>query len=513
MQPSDKQFNPDNLDEWMSAHIDGMLDAASAAQLDAYLAENPDAQAEFNALRSVVDALAALPPADAPADLLDNVMAHVTSAPAETTKERDEAPLTRPAYSMMPWIRRAAGIAAVLLVVRVGYHEWGQQQEPRSIDNVTPTEEAVHASERRLDEISEPIMPEAGDAAAKSAASAAPAHRSMPRPAAAAADFRSTLEAASPETAPEEREASDLGAEAKSKGVSELDYRLGGALAPAGKSNAKALDLLYEAPADDVAKLHEDRDAYFSTADRENAAPTIVEEDKQRHHDQLKSGVARDIAPPQPSAGPEKPTGRMALSAEVGKKDQIRDERPAPADINGGGFKGIDADSNARLEQPFQNATDSKASYAQARENAQDDNATMLRRITKDADAIPVRLRGSIVDVDAVIADFQTPRPGDNGDRQKAPASGITSDYAEVDEMTVSNAKGRSDTHAMLRVVHLEAKRYAEFIKALSAVGTLIKEPEALQQKDGWFFSKRSPKRITIYLLIDPPAPDATAGE
>ena len=592
MQPSDTQFNPDNLDEWMSAHIDGMLDAASAAQLDAYLAENPDAQAEFNALRSVVDALGSLPPADAPADLLDNVMAQVTSAPAETTHERDEAPLTRPAYSMTPWIRRAAGIAAVLLVARVGYHEWGQQQAPRSIDTVTSTEEAVHASVERLDEISAPVAPvtpRVSAAAAKPASSTAPVRESVRRQAEVVTDFRSTREANAPNpiTVPEEREEATIADEAMSADGSKIGGSLSGALAPAGKSSAKELDRLHDAPADDIAKRHEDRKIEYFYADRKNIAPAIVAEEKTRYRDQSKAGIARDIAPSRPSAGPEKQKGRIALKAEIGKKDQPRDESPAPADINGGGFKvgeeeskpairkraapksapmatgatplpaaeqdvdalgfdesstvaftlraepqthvvdslkktapvagevfkRIDADAGALPKQPLQNAVDNKASFAQDRESGQDDNEAMLRSISKDPDAIPVRLRGSIADVDAVIADFQTPRPSGNEDRQKAPASGITSDYAEQDGTAVSEAANRSNTHAVLRVVHLDAERYAEFIKALSAVGALIEKPKDLQQGKGWLFSKRHPKRITIYLLIDPPAVDAPAGQ
>lgn len=590
MQPSDKQLNPDHLDEWMSAHIDGMLDPASAAQLDAYLAENPDAQAEFIALRSVVDALGELPLGDAPADLLDNVMAQLEFSPAEATQEGDEALLTRPAYSIMPWIRRAAGIAAVLLVARVGYHEWGQQQAPRNIDTVTSTEEAVHASVQRLDEISTPVAPKAPAVATKPAASTAPARESIRRQTEVTTDFRSTLEANAPNpiTVPEESEAVDIAAETTSEGVSEIGGSLSGARASAEKSNAKEVALRLDAPTDDIAKLHADREVDYFYADRKNTAPAIVAEDKRRHRDQRKAGVARDVAPSKPSARLEEQKGRTALKAEIGKKDQPRYESLVPADINGGGFnvgeeeskpelrkmaalkrapaptrsrpisaaeqdvdalgfdesssvaltvpaapqtqavdsakktatvagglsKQIAADSGALHERPLQNAVDNKAAYAQDPENAQDDSEAMLRRITKDADAIPVRLRGSVADVDAVIADFQTPRLGDNGDRPKAPASGITSDD-ELDGTTVSNTEARSDTHAMLRVVHLDAGRYAEFIKALSTVGTFVENPEAPLQERGWFFAKRQPKRITVYLLIDPPArsPDATAGE
>ncbi|MDA1044081.1 MAG: hypothetical protein O3C57_02535, partial [Verrucomicrobia bacterium] len=128
----EKRIAPEQRQEWMSAYLDGMLNAEDAATFEAYVAQNEEAQVELGALRDIVGYLGTLPNPAPPADLFARVKAELDHDAAQAP-----APdLSKPVFSITPWLGRAAAIAAVLLIMRVGYHEWQTERAPKSLQDV-----------------------------------------------------------------------------------------------------------------------------------------------------------------------------------------------------------------------------------------------------------------------------------------------------------------------------------------------------------------------------------------
>jgi anti-sigma factor RsiW len=104
----------------LSAYLDGELDAAERAAVEARLEESGEWRAELAEVRSARDALRGLPTRDAPAGFWDAVHARV--AAEETDADADDAvvPITAArSHARRRWAWIAASAAAVAVVVAV----------------------------------------------------------------------------------------------------------------------------------------------------------------------------------------------------------------------------------------------------------------------------------------------------------------------------------------------------------------------------------------------------------
>lgn len=103
----------DEMTELLSAALDGELSPAEQRELEDHLAHCPACRELAAALGDVHGGFAQLEDVPAPADLTDKVMAQVR---AETPKGSKKLVPFRPA-----WVRRAAGLAACLVLCAVVY--------------------------------------------------------------------------------------------------------------------------------------------------------------------------------------------------------------------------------------------------------------------------------------------------------------------------------------------------------------------------------------------------------
>jgi anti-sigma factor RsiW len=114
-------MNPDVL----SGYLDGELDAAERAAVEARLEESAEWRAELAEVRAARDALRGLPARDAPAGFWDAVHARV----ADDENDADEAVVAITAARSHPrrrwaWIAAsAAAVAAVVAVVVVPHRD------------------------------------------------------------------------------------------------------------------------------------------------------------------------------------------------------------------------------------------------------------------------------------------------------------------------------------------------------------------------------------------------------
>lgn len=109
---SGADFGAHAMDEsLLSAYLDGELDAAARAAVDARLAESADWRAELAAVRTARDAVRSLPPIDAPAGFWDRVL----EAPENVV---DLAAVRRGRAWVSRW-RALAGAAAAAAVLGV----------------------------------------------------------------------------------------------------------------------------------------------------------------------------------------------------------------------------------------------------------------------------------------------------------------------------------------------------------------------------------------------------------
>lgn len=105
--------------EDLSALLDGELDPARAAQVEGWIATDPEARAEYESLASVRQALRGLPPVDPPVDLttavdVDAPASPVAPAPAGPTRVRRHRRRRR-------YVAVAAGAVVVAFVVLAGF--------------------------------------------------------------------------------------------------------------------------------------------------------------------------------------------------------------------------------------------------------------------------------------------------------------------------------------------------------------------------------------------------------
>lgn len=108
---------PDDLESDLSAYLDGELDDVRRQEVERRLAESNDARSLLEDLRTVRDALAALPRHKAPGDLATQMARHAERRwnPTGVSVVRRRSPLR--------WVMRvSAAAAAVAACVFIGYH-------------------------------------------------------------------------------------------------------------------------------------------------------------------------------------------------------------------------------------------------------------------------------------------------------------------------------------------------------------------------------------------------------
>jgi anti-sigma factor RsiW len=117
----DDALDPDML----SAYLDGELNDAERAQVDAQLESSPEWRDELAEVRAARDALRGLPERDAPAGFWDAVYAHVAADTDDDDADAADAddavvPITAaPSHPRRRWAWIAASAAAVAAVVAI----------------------------------------------------------------------------------------------------------------------------------------------------------------------------------------------------------------------------------------------------------------------------------------------------------------------------------------------------------------------------------------------------------
>ena len=126
----------DEMTELLSAALDGALSPAEQRELEDHLTRCPACRALAAALGDIHGGFVQLEDVSAPADLTDKVMAQVR---AETPKGSKKRIPFRPA-----WVRRAAGLAACLVLCAVVYQA---ELTHRSATGAASAEPAAGVSE------------------------------------------------------------------------------------------------------------------------------------------------------------------------------------------------------------------------------------------------------------------------------------------------------------------------------------------------------------------------------
>ncbi len=105
----------EQVDELLSAHLDGALTPDEQAELETRLELEPELQARREGLRQTVDALANLPQAEPPRNFI--LSPSMVSAPAASAAPAaPAAPRRRPSWLVMSWATTAATLLLIIIL-------------------------------------------------------------------------------------------------------------------------------------------------------------------------------------------------------------------------------------------------------------------------------------------------------------------------------------------------------------------------------------------------------------
>lgn len=134
MSERDPRDPPDpQLDEALSALLDGELDAAAEAELRARLERSPEAASRLRELEGVDSALRGVPEPEVPGDLLARVHAAARSESPARTFARGRAPGGRRRWLAVGGALAAAAAAALTLYLAPGTSPPGDSRPPAPV--------------------------------------------------------------------------------------------------------------------------------------------------------------------------------------------------------------------------------------------------------------------------------------------------------------------------------------------------------------------------------------------
>jgi hypothetical protein len=158
---SERDARDPQLDEALSALLDGELDAAAEAALRARLERSPEAASRLRELEGVDLALRGVPEPEVPGDLLARVHAAARSESPARAVARGRAPLGRRRWLAVGGALAAAAAAALALVLAPGPTPPGDPRPPSPVARApeapapqqrTPEERAPEPPPTRLAE-------------------------------------------------------------------------------------------------------------------------------------------------------------------------------------------------------------------------------------------------------------------------------------------------------------------------------------------------------------------------
>ena len=145
------------LEMQLSAYLDGELTPQEQAEVEAWLATDPEARRLLAELRATVDAVQLLPRARASEELLGNLRTRMERRALLDTPGPAEVVTRTPALSWGRWVAAAAVIA---LTVTAGYFTWTLRSEQQAVGPQLASRD--EAAERKSSAATEKMSPDAG---------------------------------------------------------------------------------------------------------------------------------------------------------------------------------------------------------------------------------------------------------------------------------------------------------------------------------------------------------------